>query len=165
MKTLSKAFRYILFVPLSASIISIIYFLFALFWVWVVATLGLLNEKVGLIWFVIIMVLLGIFVVMTMWKWFKVVAAMLMHFVRQISPSPMFGVGFIVLVTFINTGYYIWLSWTSDAFWLSSVFATTFALGLMYAITAGAGHPTREEKIDMQIEEYVKGLREQHDKQ
>jgi len=104
-----KYLRYLLFVPVTFIIISLIYLLFSFLLYWFI---GLSK-----FWLIVILVFFG----GTIWQIFKILSALIMNFTSKISPSFEFAFWTIIVLSILNGILAIVNAWSMDISYSSKV--------------------------------------------
>ena len=97
-----KFIRYLLFIPISLIVISLIYLLFGLLLYWFIG--------LSTFWLVVILIFFGSMI----WGIFKMLSALIMGFTSKLSPSFEFAFWTIVVLSVINGIWAIVNAWSLD---------------------------------------------------
>ena len=131
-----KYLRYLLFVPVTFIIISLIYLLFSFLLCWFI---GLSK-----FWLIVILVFFG----GTIWQIFKILSALIMNFTSKISPSFEFAFWTIIVLSILNGILAIVNAWSMDISYSSKVvFGAIIYSVLVFELTLALiiGSTTSEE--------------------
>jgi len=131
-----KYLRYLLFVPVTFIIISLIYLLFSFLLYWFI---GLSK-----FWLIVILVFFG----GTIWQIFKILSALIMNFTSKISPSFEFAFWTIIVLSILNGILAIVNAWSMDISYSSKVvFGAIIYSVLVFELTLALiiGSTTSEE--------------------
>ena len=104
-----KYLRYLLFIPVTFIIISLIYLLFNFLLYWFIG--------LSTFWLILILVFFG----GTIWQIFKILSALIMNFTSKLSPSIEFAFWTIVALSVLNGILAIINAWSMDINYSSKV--------------------------------------------
>lgn len=136
---LLKIIRYIVFIPISLIVIISVFYFFTLFITFSLESFFGWKEKLGVFWFIFLLILIGITFFYWAWDMFKAVVSALIMLVTLISPSKKLSLWGISVPTIIMAILMIVSCWSnifplSWAFTFISIVTTSLIIGLSYSI-------------------------------
>jgi len=135
-----KFLRYLLFIPVSLIVISLIYLLFGLLLYWFIG--------LSTFWLMVILIFFGSII----WGIFKMLSALIMGLTSKLSPSFEFAIWTILVLSIINGIWAIVNAWSMDINYsgkviFGAIVYSILVVELTYALIIGSGS-TKETYYD-----------------
>lgn len=101
MGLLHKIGRYIIFFSIAIIIVAAIYYGFSVFVIYLFQLAEKITYNIGWVWFIVIMMIFGIFLFNMVWEWFCALSYGIINIISKISPSKKIAYWFIKIYSTI----------------------------------------------------------------